>query len=105
MRTHIPERNEPMSDLLDDIRSFIKTQIFISGDIQLNEYDSLSEMGVIDSIILIQLVDFLEKKYQIEIPLEMITVDNFDTMTGIQQTVMALQQGVRVTESHGYDHV
>ena len=51
------------------------------------------ETGVIDSIILLQLVDFLENKYQIEIPLEMLTPENFDTLAGINSTVMKLKKG------------
>ena len=60
----------------------------------LHENDSLTETGVIDSIILIQLVDFLENKYKIEIPLEMLTPENFDTLDGINNSVMKLKQGV-----------
>jgi acyl carrier protein len=59
----------------------------------LQESDSLTETGVIDSIILIQLVDFLENKYQIEIPLEMLTPENFDTLEGISRSVMELKKG------------
>jgi len=48
---------------------------------------------VIDSIILLQLVDFLENKYTIEIPVDMLTPENFDTLAGISQTVQKLRKG------------
>ena len=80
-----------MNDILNDIRIFIRTQGFLSEEISLEENDSLTGTGVIDSIILLQLIDFLEKKYQVEIPLEMITAENFDTLIGIQKTVMHKQ--------------
>ena len=60
----------------------------------LHENDSLTETGVIDSIILIQLVDFLENKYKIEIPLEMLTPENFDTLDGINNSVMNTETGM-----------
>ncbi|KAF5042974.1 hypothetical protein DSECCO2_507100 [anaerobic digester metagenome] len=94
-----------MNDILNDIRIFIRTQGFLSEEISLEENDSLTGTGVIDSIILLQLIDFLEKKYQVEIPLEMITAENFDTLIGIQKTVMIVQQGMKVTDSDGYDHM
>jgi acyl carrier protein len=48
---------------------------------------------VIDSIILLQLVDFLEDKYKIEIPVEMLTPENFDTLAGISQSIMKMKKG------------
>ena len=51
----------------------------------------LTETGVIDSIGLLQLVDYLESRYKIEIPMEIITPENFDTLNGISQSVMNLK--------------
>lgn len=82
-----------MKDIQREIREFLKTQGFLNEKISLRENDSLSETGVIDSITLLQLVDFLESKYKIEIPVEMITPENFDTLAGISQSVMKLKNG------------
>lgn len=82
-----------MSEIYSDVRYFLKTEGFLTETMSLNENDSLTETGVIDSIILIQLVDFLENKYKIEIPLEMLTPENFDTLDGINSSVMKLKQG------------
>ncbi len=82
-----------MNETSDDIRYFLKTQGFLNEKMSLHENDSLTETGVIDSIILLQLVDFLENKYTIEIPVEMITPENFDTLAGISQSVMKLKKG------------
>jgi acyl carrier protein len=79
----------PRKDILD----FLKTQGFLNEKMSLHENDSLTETGVIDSIILLQLVDFLESKYKIEIPVDMITPENFDTLAGISQSVMRLKKG------------
>jgi acyl carrier protein len=82
-----------MSEILEDIRDFLKTEGFLDDTMALQENDSLTDTGVIDSIILIQLVDFLENKYKIQIPLEMLTPENFDTLDGINRSVLALRQG------------
>jgi len=82
-----------MNETRDDILHFLKTQGFLNEKMVLQENDSLSETGVIDSITLLQLVDFLESKYNIQIPVETITPENFDTLAGISQTVMKLKNG------------
>jgi acyl carrier protein len=82
-----------MNEIRGDILEFLKTQGFLNEKISLQDNDSLSETGVIDSITLLQLVDFLESKYKIEIPVEMITPENFDTLAGISQSVIKLQKG------------
>jgi acyl carrier protein len=75
------------------VRYFLKKEGFLNAKISLQDNDSLTETGVIDSIILLQLVDFLENKYKIEIPVEMLTPENFDTLAGINQSVMKLKEG------------
>ncbi len=82
-----------MNEIRGDILEFLKTQGFLKEKNSLQENDSLSETGVIDSITLLQLVDFLEGKYHIEIPLEKITPENFDTLAGIGKVVMTLKKG------------
>ena len=81
-----------MKEIQGDILEFLKTQGFLNEKISLQENDSLSETGVIDSITLLQLIDFLESKYNIQIPVEMITPENFDTLAGISQSVMKLKK-------------
>lgn len=82
-----------MKEICGDILEFLKTQGLLNEKVSLQENNSLSETGVIDSITLLQLVDFLESKYNIEIPVEMLTPENFDTLAGISQSVMNLKKG------------
>jgi len=82
-----------MNEINQDILQFLKTEGFLNEKISLQENDSLTGTGVIDSIILLQLVDFLESKYNIEIPVEMLTPENFDTLAGISQSVTKLREG------------
>ena len=82
-----------MREINENVLHFLRTEGFLNEKISLRENDSLTETGVIDSIILLQLVDFLENKYQIEIPVEMLTTENFDTLAGIHNSVMKLKKG------------
>ena len=81
-----------MNAISKDIQQFLKSRGFLDGKISLDEHQSLTETGVIDSIGLLQLVDYLESSYTIEIPMEIITPDNFDTLAGISQSVMNLKK-------------
>ena len=75
-----------------DIMQFLATRGFLDGKKALDEHESLTETGVIDSIGLLQLVDHLEAAYSVEIPMEIITPENFDTLAGISQSVRNLKK-------------
>ncbi len=85
-----------MNEISKDILQFLKSRGFLDGRSSLKDHESLTESGVIDSIGLLQLVDYLESTYKIEIPMEIITPDNFDTLSGISQSVIKLK---KMTES------
>jgi acyl carrier protein len=80
-----------MNEIGKDIVQFLKSRGFLDGKKAVKENESLTETGVIDSIGLLQLVDYLESSYKIEIPMEIITPENFDTLNGISQSVMNLK--------------
>jgi acyl carrier protein len=81
-----------MNAISSDILQFLKSRGFLDGKSSLTDQESLTETGVIDSIGLLQLVDYLESTYKVEIPMELITQDNFDTLSGISQSVMNLKK-------------
>jgi acyl carrier protein len=81
-----------MNEIEKDIVKFLTSRGFLEGKKAVKENESLTETGVIDSIGLLQLVDYLESSYKIEIPMELITPENFDTLHGISQSVMNLKK-------------
>lgn len=81
-----------MNAISNDIIHFLQSRGFIDAKRSLSENESLTENGVIDSIGLLQLVDFLESTYGVEIPMEIITPDRFDTLAGISQSVTDLKR-------------
>jgi acyl carrier protein len=56
----------------------------------LEDNDSLTQKGIIDSIGLFELMDYISEKYSIEIPEEMLTPENFDSLQGITNMVTKL---------------
>ncbi len=80
-----------MNEIEKNIVQFLKSRGFLEGKTAVKENESLTETGVIDSIGLLQLVDYLESSYKIEIPMEIITPENFDTLNGISQSVTKLK--------------
>ncbi|AKB85441.1 hypothetical protein MCMEM_1388 [Methanococcoides methylutens MM1] len=46
--------------------------------------------GIIDSIGLIEFLDFISEKYSIDIPEDMLTPENFDSINGIANTIQKL---------------
>jgi acyl carrier protein len=88
-----PKKGEGnMNDIEKNIVQFLTSRGFLDGKKTVKEKESLTETGVIDSIGLLQLVDYLESTYKIEIPMELITPENFDTLNGISQSVMNLKK-------------
>lgn len=81
-----------MDDIEKNIVQFLTSRGFLDGKKTVQEHESLTETGVIDSIGLLQLVDYLEARYKVEIPMELITPENFDTLKGISQSVKRLKK-------------
>jgi len=75
---------EPVKDCIID---YLKANSFMDKDAQLNDQDSLTQNGIIDSIGLLELMDFICEKYSIEIPEDMLTPENFDTLQGITNMI------------------
>jgi len=80
-----------MNEITKDILQFLKSRGFLDSKNSVEELESLTESGVMDSIGLLQLVDYLESRYKIEIPMEIITPENFDTLAGISRSVLNLK--------------
>ncbi len=62
-----------------------------SKDIEIDENESLIERGVIDSMGLLSLITFIEGYTGIRVPDEEVLLENFMTISTIQQTVERLR--------------
>ena len=70
-----------MNDIIID---YIKQQL-LSGqvDIDLNPEEDLLGSGLIDSLGMIQLLAFIEEKFEVKVPPQDMTIENFMTVEAI----------------------
>jgi acyl carrier protein len=79
-----------MEQIKDCIIDYLKANSFMDKDTHVDDSDSLTQNGIIDSIGLLELIDYISEKYSIEIPEDMLTPENFDTLNGITNMVSKL---------------
>ena len=69
-----------------------KILLEINDNVDYEKEHALLTNGVIDSVELVELVTKLEEEYEIEIPLDEISPENFDSMTGILYMIEQIQK-------------
>lgn len=79
-----------MEQIKIDIIDYLKSNSFMDNDSSLKDNDSLTQNGIIDSIGLLELMDYICDKYSIEIPEDMLTPENFDSLQGITNMINKL---------------
>lgn len=79
-----------MEQIKNDIVDYLKANSFMDNNSSLEDDDSLTQNGIIDSIGLLELMDYICEKYSIEIPEDMLTPENFDSLQGITNMITKL---------------
>ncbi len=80
-----------MSPTAESLRAFIKENFLFGQEPDFSDDDSFLEMGLIDSTGVLELVNHLEKIYQVKIEDEELVPENLDTVNLIVQFVAAKQ--------------
>lgn len=70
-------------DIEREVRSFVVTNFLFGQPLELRSEDSLLGAGVIDSTGVLELVDFLEQRYEIKVEDEEVIPDNLDSVRNI----------------------
>lgn len=79
-----------------DVHDFIKTNFIYSDKKKLSDDESLLGSGVIDSTGVLELIAFLEGKFQVKFADNELVADNFDSVTKI---VLFIQRRLSQTQS------
>jgi len=79
-----------MEPIKNDILDYLKDNSFMETNISLDDNDSLTQNGIMDSIGLLELMDYICEHYSIEIPEDMLTPENFDSLQGITDLIVKL---------------
>ncbi|MFA6143007.1 MAG: acyl carrier protein [Candidatus Omnitrophota bacterium] len=77
------------TDIKNELRKFIIDHYFIGfGKSELSDDDSFLEKGIIDSIGVIELAAFIQKRYSIRIKPPEIIPENFDTLNNLERCIL-----------------
>jgi acyl carrier protein len=76
-----------MANIKRELRNFIASKYLKSEDSALGNNDSLLSLGIIDSIGVIELVQFIQEKYKIKITVTEIIPENLDTLDDLEKFI------------------
>lgn len=77
-------------DVLTSLRKYIKETFLLQSDAaDVGDDDPLLESGIVDSMGILQFVNFIEAEYGIDVDDDEIVPENFETMTEIAAFVKA----------------
>ena len=79
-----------MENIKTTIVNYLKDNSFMDKNANLTDTDSLTQSGIIDSIGLLELLDYISEKYSIEIPEDMLIPENLDSLKGLTNMVTKL---------------
>jgi acyl carrier protein len=79
-----------MEQIKNCVIDYLKANSFMDKETIMGDNDSLTQSGIIDSIGLLELMDYISEKYSIEIPEDMLTPENFDSLQGITNMITKL---------------
>jgi 2-hydroxymuconate-semialdehyde hydrolase len=71
----------------EELIEYIMKEFVEDPDEELDENTPLISSGLIDSLSVVSLVAFIDKKYGVKIPDEKGTVDNFETVSKIMEII------------------
>ena len=80
-----------MNDVRGEIRQFVSTNMSALADGVIHDSDNIFELGFVTSMFAMQLLEFLEKQFDVEVPDEMITLANFSSVDKMSEMVEELR--------------
>jgi Phosphopantetheine attachment site. len=80
-----------MNDVRGEIRQFVSTSMSALADGVIHDSDNIFELGFVTSMFAMQLLEFLENQFDVEVPDEMITLANFSSVDKMSEMVEELR--------------
>ena len=65
------------------ILEFLNSQLLKTKELTLNSNEELLSSGLLDSLGMMRLIRFIERRFEIQIPFEDMTVENFNSVENI----------------------
>ena len=74
---------------IETLKNYISQQL-LNGTAEVEAEDDLLGSDLVDSMGIMLLIGFIEETYQIKVPLEEVTIENFMTITAIDNYISTL---------------
>ena len=84
------------AEVEQDVRNFIQNDLLFGNDVAFSNEDSFLEQGLIDSTGILELVRFLEDRYQLTVEDDELTPENLDSIRSLG--IFVLRKQVLVKE-------
>lgn len=90
-----------MSAIGSSLREFITEEFLFGQEVTLADQESLLERGLVDSTGVLELVAFIERRYQIAIEDEELVPENLDSIQNLVRFITAKLENSRVPSIGG----
>lgn len=71
----------------EKVRGFIADNMDVLDEVEIKDEDNIFELGYVNSLFAMRLLDFVEGEFNIEVPDEEITIGNFSSINKIMELV------------------
>lgn len=82
-----------MNDTTEKIATYIQSISDVDSPDALNNDTKIMSLGYVDSFNVLGILTYIEEEFDISIDLELITLDNFDSINSIAHLVQQVQSG------------
>lgn len=76
------------TDLVNNLKSYISTEILDGQDIGLDGSTPLIEWGILNSMEIARMVAFIHERFEVEIPGDKITIEHFQNLDALSELVL-----------------
>lgn len=83
--------NDVATDAAGSIRSYVRENMTALRDADLHDDDNIFELGFVTSVFAMQLLDYIESTFGVEIPDDCITLQNFSSVGRMAEMIGELK--------------
>jgi acyl carrier protein len=87
------------------VRNFVIENYLFGQDKKFSDHDSFLEQGIIDSTAVLELVNFVQDTYGVEVEDEELIPDNLDSITNVSAYVARKLQGMPLVTVHSASEI
>lgn len=89
------------SEVVEQLKKYIIEQVLDGKHIGLDETTPLLEWGVINSLEIVRLLNFIREQLNVDIPADQMLADNFVNLDAIANMVMAHREEISTLTADG----